>query len=64
MSSEPKQPDWAAHVDVVSASIGLPIDPAWRQSVIDNLARIGLVAQAFMTFPLDDHAEPAPEFEP
>lgn len=64
MSSEPRQPDWGAHVDVVSASIGLSIDPAWRQSVIDNLARIALVAQNFMTFPLDDHAEPAPEYEP
>lgn len=64
MPNEPNQPDWAAHVDVVSASIGLPIDAASRQGVIDNLSRIGMVAQAFMTFPLDDHAEPAPELEP
>jgi hypothetical protein len=60
--SDPK--DWSAHVDTVSASIGLPIAPEYRQGVIDNFARIAMVAGIVLAFPLDDEAEPAPRFEP
>lgn len=56
--------DWSDHVDTVSVSIGLKIDPEYRQGVIENFARIATVAQAFLAFPLDDEAEPAPRFEP
>lgn len=56
--------DWGGHVDTVSASIGLKIEPAYRQGVVENFTRIATVAQAFLAFPLDDEAEPAPRFEP
>ncbi len=63
MASEQK-PDWGTHVEIVSASIGLPIDPAFRQGVVDNLTRIGQIAQGFLSFPLEDDTDPATRFEP
>ena len=40
--SEPK--DWSAHVDTVSASIGLQIAPEYRQGVIDNFENLSRTA--------------------
>ena len=60
--SEPK--DWSAHVDTVSASIGLDIAPEYRQGVIDNFARIAMVAGLVFAHPIGEEAEPAPRFEP
>jgi hypothetical protein len=43
--------------------MGITLDPAWRQSVIDNMAATASVAELVLAFPLDDHVEPAPVFE-
>ena len=56
--------DWSAHVDTVSASIGLQIAPEYRQGVIDNFTRIAMVAGLVFAQPIDEEAEPAPRFEP
>ena len=61
--SDAKQ-DWSSHVDTVSESIGLRIEPEYRQGVIDSFARIAQVAGAVLAFPLGEEAEPAPRFEP
>jgi hypothetical protein len=55
--------DLEKHVDHMAAVMGITLDPAWRQSVIDNMAATASVAELVLAFPLDDHVEPAPVFE-
>lgn len=56
--------DAQKHVDHMAEVMGLTIEPEWRQSVIDNMAATARVAELVLEFPLDDHIEPAPVFEP
>jgi len=56
--------DAEAHVDHMARVIGLEIAPEWRPSVVDNVAATAAIADLVLSFPLDDHAEPAPVFEP
>ena len=55
--------DAEKHVDHMAVVMGLAIDPEWRQSVVDNMAATAAIAELVMSFPLDDHIEPAPVFE-
>jgi Protein of unknown function (DUF4089) len=54
----------AAHVDTQAALLGLPIDPAWRASVIVNFGRLAAVAATLDRAPVEPAHEPAPRFEP
>ena len=56
--------DAEAHVDHMAKVLDLDIDPAWRPTVITTLAATAKVAALVTGFPLDDHIEPAPVFEP
>jgi hypothetical protein len=56
--------DAEAHLDNMAGVMGLAIAPEWRQSVLDNLAATAAIAALVLSFPLDDHVEPAPVFEP
>lgn len=56
--------DAEAHVDHMAAVMGFEIAPEWRASVVDNMAATAAVAEIVLSFPLDDHVEPAPVFEP
>ena len=51
-------------VDALAPLIGLPIDPAHRAGVAENLARLLKVALLVTEFPLDDGIEAAPIFRP
>jgi hypothetical protein len=62
--SAPKEFDAEAHVDHMAKVMVLTILPEWRVSVVDNVAATASIADLVMTFPLDDHIEPAPVFEP
>ena len=53
-----------AYVGAVSASIALPIDPAFRANVGEHLARLLTVAALVAEFPLPDDVEVAPVFHP
>lgn len=55
--------DAEKHVDHMAEVMGLTIAPEWRQSVVDNMAATAAVAELVLSFPLDDHVEPAPVFE-
>jgi hypothetical protein len=55
--------DAEAHADHMAKVMALPIDPAWRPTVIATLAATAAIAALVMEFPLDDHVEPAPVFE-
>ena len=56
--------DAEAHCDHMAAVLGLEIRPEWRQSVVDNIEATQKIAEAVLSFPLADHVEPAPIFEP
>jgi 1-carboxybiuret hydrolase subunit AtzG-like len=56
--------DAEAHVDHMAEVMGLDIAPEWRASVVDNMAATAAIAEPVLSFPLDDHVEPAPVFEP
>jgi hypothetical protein len=56
--------DAEAHVDHMAKVLDLDIDPAWRPTVVTTLAASARIAALVTAFPLDDHIEPAPVFEP
>ena len=65
--TEPASPNPSkndAVLDVSAARLGLVVDPAWRTGVIANLDALDQISRLVMDFPLDDHGEPAPVFEP
>ena len=56
--------DAEAHCDHMARVLALEIPPEWRQSVVDNLKATRAIAVSVLSFPLADHVEPAPIFEP
>jgi anti-sigma-K factor RskA len=56
--------DAAAHVDHMAKVMELEIRPEWRDAVVATMAATAAVAALVLAFPLDDHVEPAPVFEP
>lgn len=54
----------AAYVEHMAATLDLPIPPACRDGVIDNVQRTRAIAQLFLDFPLPETIEMAPTFEP
>jgi len=60
--AKPFDPD--AHVAHMAEVMGLAIDSAWRPTVVTTLAATAKIAALVTEFPLDDHIEPAPVFEP
>jgi len=53
---------WAAYADRVATAIGLPLSPAHRPGVVQNLARTAAIAAPLLAFPLPTEIEPAPVF--
>lgn len=64
MSEKPRTFDPERYVDEASAMIGLPIDPAHKPGVVDNIATLHRMARLVMDFPLADDAEAGPVFRP
>lgn len=56
--------DAAAHVAHMERMLELAIDEAWRPAVVANMAATARAAALVIEFPLDDHVDPAPRFEP
>lgn len=56
--------DAERYVDAASALIGLTIAPELRPGVIANFKQIAATAELMMSFPLDDHIDPAVVFRP
>jgi hypothetical protein len=61
---DPTQPDPEAIIAALLPATGIPMDPAWRAAVAQNLRVAGQIAAALQAFPLPDAVEPAPVFEP
>jgi hypothetical protein len=51
-------------LDAMAAANGLAIDPAWREGVLANLARIAEQHDLLAGFDLAASPVPAPRFEP
>jgi hypothetical protein len=59
-----KEFDAEAHADHMARLMNLPMLPEWRVTVVAHLVATAAAAERVMSFPLDDHIEPAPVFEP
>ena len=56
--------DSEAYMDHMARVMDLTIAPAWRPTVVGHLKATAAAAELLLSFPLDDHVEPAPVFEP
>jgi hypothetical protein len=55
---------WSTYVDRAAAAVGVPLDPAHRSGVVENLQRAATLASALLTFELPADTELAPVFTP
>jgi hypothetical protein len=60
--TEPFDPE--AHLTAMARAMGLTIREEWRAAVVANVKATAAAADLVMSFPLEDHIEPAPVFEP
>ncbi len=56
--------DAESYVTHMASVMGLTIVPEWRASVVANVKATETIAASILSFPLSDHDEPAPVFEP
>jgi hypothetical protein len=56
--------DAKAHADHMAKVMRLTIRPEWLPTVVGHLVVTAAAAELILSFPLDDHVEPAPVFEP
>ena len=56
--------DPAAYVDQAAALLDLPLTPAHRPGVIENMARLAALAALVTSFALPEEVEPGPVFRP
>ncbi|MBN8891930.1 MAG: DUF4089 domain-containing protein [Rhodospirillales bacterium 70-18] len=54
--------DLDAMIDAAARALGIAIQPGWRAAVRANLVVNLRMADAVLSFPLADEAEPAPVF--
>jgi len=57
-------PETASYVQTAAARIGLPLDAAYFDAVMEDLERTAAAAEYLMGFPLPQTVEAAPVFEP
>lgn len=63
MSTTPSPNDLAlAMMQAMAPTLGLSIDPVWRDGVVANLVTLAIMAKLVQEFPLDDELEPAPVY--
>jgi hypothetical protein len=56
------QSGWDDYVDQAAVAVGLPLDPAHRSGVVQQLQRTAALAAPLLAFPLPADVEPAPVF--
>jgi hypothetical protein len=55
--------DAEAHVRHMARVMEIAIAAEWMPTVTANMAATAAVAELILSFPLEDHTEPAPVFE-
>ena len=60
----PAAGNWDAYADQSAAALALPLDPAHRPGVIQNLSRSAAIAAPLLAFPVPAETEIAPVFTP
>jgi hypothetical protein len=60
----PSTAAWDAYADQAAAALGLPISPAHRPGVVQNLQRAAAIAAPLLAFTFPSEVEPAPVFTP
>ena len=55
--------DAEAHVRHMAKVMDLVIAPEWEPTVVAKMQATATIAEQVMSFPLDDHIEPATKFE-
>lgn len=59
-----KEPfDAEKHVRAMAEVMEIAIAAEWMPTVVANMAATAAIAELVLSFPLDDHIEPAPVFE-
>jgi hypothetical protein len=56
--------DAKAHAEHMAKVMELDVRPEWQATVTAHLVATAAAARLVTSFPLDDHVEPAPVFEP
>ena len=51
------------HVRHMAAVMDIAIAADWMPAVVANMAATAAIAELVLSFPLEDHTEPAPVFE-
>lgn len=64
LTAPPAAGSWDAYADQAAAALGLPLDPAHRAGVMQNLQRSATIAAPLLAFALPPGTEPAPVFAP
>jgi hypothetical protein len=49
----------AAYIDAAAQTVGLPLDPAYREGVVRQFTGVANIARLVMEFPLPPDIEPA-----
>jgi hypothetical protein len=55
--------DALTHVRAMAAAMDIAIAEEWMPTVTANMTATAAIAKLVLSFPLDDHTEPAPVFE-
>ena len=55
--------DAEKHVRAMAAAMEIEIAVEWMPTVVANMAATAAIAELVLSFPLEDHTEPAPVFE-
>ena len=59
-----KEPfDTEEHVRHMAKVMEIAIAAEWMPTVVANMTATAAIAELVLSFPLDDHSEPAPVFE-
>ncbi len=51
------------HVRAMAQAMEIEIAADWMPTVVANMTATAAIAELVLSFPLDDHTEPAPVFE-
>jgi hypothetical protein len=61
---DPTRFDPVRYVEEAAPLLRIPLDPQHKPGIVENMARLAVMADLVMSFPLDGETELAPVFRP